>query len=88
MGAHQAVATSYRFAVVVQIDGKLYSQAVSLVLAGGLLAAFTGPSLATATKDWLSLVRFVGIYTSTMATNGIAVILLLLLDLTGGKVRG
>jgi hypothetical protein len=40
-------------------------KAISWVLAGGMVGAFTGPNLASATRDWL-VVPFVGAYLALM----------------------
>ena len=47
IGTHQAFAQFYRFAASEVSDEKSRSQAISLVLAGGVVAAFLGPALAT-----------------------------------------
>jgi MFS family permease len=47
IGSHQAFAQFYRFAASEASDDKTRSQAISLVLAGGVVAAFLGPALGT-----------------------------------------
>jgi MFS family permease len=48
LGVYQAFALFYRFAAAEAAGEALKSRAISLVLAGGVVAAFTGPALA----DW------------------------------------
>ena len=80
-GIYQAFATYYRFAVADHADDRLRGQAVALVLAGGLLAAFIGPTMANATREMFTPVIFVGSYVATMMINMLAVLLLMFLRL-------
>lgn len=86
MGVYQAFATYYRFAVADQTDDKIRGQAVALVLAGGLLAAFIGPTVASASRELFTPVMFVGSYTVTIALNLGAVMFLAFLTLPKGQV--
>jgi MFS family permease len=49
----------YRFAAAEVATEEFRSQAISLVIAGGIVAALIGPGLATWSKDWL-LMEFAG----------------------------
>ena len=51
VGMHNAVGQFYRFAAAEAADSELKSRAISLTLAGGVLAAFLGPNLARLTRD-------------------------------------
>lgn len=51
LGGFTACANYYRFAAVDKLSGKVKSRAVSLVIAGGLVAAFLGPTLTSVLHD-------------------------------------
>lgn len=51
VGMHNAVGQFYRFAAAEAADSERKSRAISLTLAGGVLAAFLGPNLARLTRD-------------------------------------
>ena len=57
MGVSSAFAQLYRFAAAEAVTPERRGRAISLVLAGGLLASFVGPQLAGSTAD-LFLTRF------------------------------
>lgn len=64
VGACNGFGVFYRFAAVEAVPEPLHSRAVSWVLAGGILAAFIGPNLASAGQHWWStafLGSFVGL---------------------------
>lgn len=50
----------YRFAAADAASETFRAQAISLVIAGGVVAAFIGPGLANWTKDWLDSAMFAG----------------------------
>jgi MFS family permease len=53
LGSSSAFAGFYRFAAAEAASEAFRSQAISLVIAGGVVAAIAGPQLATWSKDWL-----------------------------------
>jgi MFS family permease len=53
LGVHNAIGQFYRFAAAESVPVELKARAISLTLAGGVLAAFIGPNLAVLTKDLL-----------------------------------
>jgi MFS family permease len=53
VGADQGFAQFYRFAASEVSDDAFRPRAISLVLAGGIVAAFTGPALARIGGEWL-----------------------------------
>jgi len=61
MGIAAAFAQLYRFAAAEAVTPDRRGRAISLVLAGGLLAGFVGPQLARSTADLLGT-RFVGAF--------------------------
>ena len=64
MGVFNAFGQYYRFAAADVATVDYRSRAISLVLAGGLLAAFAGPNLADFTRDLLVNATFAGGYGS------------------------
>lgn len=76
LGAYQGFANYYRFAAV-EAAGPLYAgKAISLVVAGGVVAAFLGPQLAVWGRDWIVGQFFVGSY---LAQGGLSLIALIVL---------
>ena len=65
-GFYAANASLYRFAGPELVVPALRERAVSLVLAGGIIGAFAGPSLASATRSILPM-AFAGSYLSLVA---------------------
>lgn len=76
-GYYNANAALYRFAGPELVGPAFKERAISLVLAGGIIGAFAGPNLASATRGVMA-VPFVAAYLSLVA---VAVLALLLLSL-------
>jgi MFS family permease len=74
-GYYNANANLYRFAAAELAKPEAREKAVSLVMAGGLLGAVTGPNLAARTRE-LSDVPFVGAYLSLAVVALLAMTLL------------
>ena len=81
LGSYQGFANYYRFAAVETADPGHASQAISLVVAGGVVAAFLGPQLGQWGRDWTGGQPFVGSYLAQGALSLIALILLSRLEL-------
>ncbi len=64
IGSFKGFCHYFRFAAADVASEQYRSRAISLVLAGGVVAAFTGPNLAIFTKDLISAAEFAGIYAS------------------------
>lgn len=64
MGVFNAFGQYYRFAAADVATVDYRSRAISLVLAGGLVAAFAGPNLASFTRDLVANAEFAGGYGS------------------------
>ncbi|MBI3992149.1 MAG: MFS transporter [Candidatus Lambdaproteobacteria bacterium] len=62
IGAHAAMAQLYRFAATDAAPEHFRSRAISLVLAGGLVAAYVGPQIAKLTRNLVPGVEFMGAY--------------------------
>jgi len=60
IGVFNSFSQYFRFAATDAAEDGYKAQAISLVLAGGVLAAFLGPNLARATRDSVTSVPFVG----------------------------
>lgn len=56
VGIHNAIAQFYRFAAAEAVPIEFKAKAISMTLAGGVLAAFIGPNLAIFTKNMLEYV--------------------------------
>ncbi|HLL11692.1 MAG TPA: MFS transporter [Rubrivivax sp.] len=69
-GFYAANAALYRFTGPELVGARFKERAISWVLAGGIVGAFTGPNLASAARDWLP-VPFAGAY---LALVGIALL--------------
>ncbi|MBL8630732.1 MAG: MFS transporter [Rhodospirillaceae bacterium] len=67
LGVHNAFWGFYRFAAAEAADAAFKARAISLVMAGGVLAAFAGPELAKLTRNLLAPVLFAGCYTVVAA---------------------
>jgi len=60
MGVFNGFSGFYRFAAADAADGSFRAQAISLVVAGGVVAAVLGPNLASGLKDGLANAEFGG----------------------------
>ncbi|MDJ0517570.1 MAG: MFS transporter [Trichodesmium sp. MO_231.B1] len=80
-GVFNGFAGFYRFAAIDAATDGFRHQAVSLVVGGGVIAAFLGPGLATWSKDWFTSVTFAGSLVSIIGLQLIAAFLLLWIDI-------
>jgi MFS family permease len=76
LGSYQGFANYYRFAAVEAAGPDRASKAISLVVAGGVVAAFLGPLLALWGRDWIAGEAFVGSYLAQGVLNLVALVLL------------
>lgn len=81
IGVFNGFANYFRFAAADAVDDMHKSRAISLVLAGGVIAAFMGPNLANYTQFVLHNVAFAGSYASLIVLYILAVFALSLLRL-------
>jgi len=81
MGTYNAFAQYYRFAAADVAEPAFKSKAISLVLAGGIFAAFLGPASTRWTKDLMEPITFLGSYISIIAVSALAFVLLAMLDI-------
>ena len=75
-GVASAFAYFYRFAAADTASEAFKSKAISLVMAGGLVAAFLGPQLAVWTRELFAPVLFAGGYMAIAALAGLALLIL------------
>lgn len=80
-GVYQAFAGYYRFAAADTVSDAFRPRAISLVMAGGVVAAFVGGQLVTQTSEMLGPVPFVGGYASCVVLGFIAFVVLSFLDI-------
>ncbi|NVK43044.1 MAG: MFS transporter, partial [Oceanospirillaceae bacterium] len=66
----------YRFAAVEAAPPAQQSHAISLVMAGGVLAAVLGPNLAIASRGWIGATPFSGAFVGLLGLYGLALVLL------------
>lgn len=76
LGSFSAFSMYYRFAAADTASDKFKSRAISLVLAGGVLAAIAGPETAKQTRDLFAPVTFAGGY-AAITVLGLASLLVL-----------
>jgi len=96
MGVGNAFNWYYRFAAAEVAPQDYRSRAISFVLAGGVVAAVVGPSLADLTKDLLAPVNFAGTFATMIVVNAVTATILLFVrvpqppaeDLRGGRPIG
>ncbi len=78
-GTYAGASGFFRFAAAEAVVSHLKSRAISWVLLGGILAAFVGPALADASRDWLAPFLFAGCF---LVVTGIASLMLATLQVT------
>lgn len=68
--------TLYRFAAIELCDESARHRAISISMAGGVLAALLGPNLAIYSQQWFGDASYVGAFMSLIALNALALLLL------------
>ncbi|RJX75441.1 MFS transporter [Vibrio sinensis] len=68
--------TLYRFAAIELCDESARHRAISISMAGGVLAALLGPNLAIYSQQWFGDTSYVGAFMSLIALNALALLLL------------
>jgi predicted MFS family arabinose efflux permease len=79
--------TLYRFAAVEACPDDQKSRAISLVMAGGVIAAVLGPNLAISSRDWLDDSVFTGAFVGLAVLYVIALVLLSFIRIVPQKVN-
>jgi len=73
-GTFTAFANYYRFTAADVVPSERKSRAISWVMAGGLIAAFIGPNLATWSANWFAAERFAGPFVVLMGVYALSMI--------------
>ncbi|MFQ5935101.1 MAG: MFS transporter [Acidiferrobacterales bacterium] len=81
IGVFNGFAQYYRFAAADVATPAFRARAISLVVAGGVFAAFAGPNLANWTRELFASALFAGSYATLIALYGASVLVLLFLDI-------
>jgi MFS family permease len=81
LGGYFAAAQYYRFAAADSVPADFKSQAISLVMAGGIVGGFLGPETSKLTNDAVTGHAYVGAYVSLVAFAIISIVLLRWLDI-------
>lgn len=81
IGSFNAFSQYYRFAAAEVSTADFRSRAISLVMVGGLIAAFLGPASTRWTKDLLDPLTFLGSYLSIILICLVVMSLLTLIDI-------
>jgi MFS family permease len=81
LGAYLAAAQYYRFAAADAAPPEFKSQAISLVLAGGLVGGFLGPEASKLAKDVMAGHAYVGVYFVLIAFAVLSMLVLRWLDI-------
>ncbi len=68
--------TLYRFAAIEVCEGDARHRAISISMAGGVLAAMLGPNLAVHSQQWIGESAFAGGFVALVVLNTIALLLL------------
>lgn len=76
VGFYNAFCQYYRFAAADVADEAFRPRAISLVLAGGVVAGVVGPALATQTRDLLAPVTYLASYLAVAGLTALALVLL------------
>lgn len=85
IGVLNGFAGFYRFAAADAAAEVYKSRAISLVMAGGVIAAFTGPALARSSVNWISGAPFAASFAALVAIHLCAVVLFLGVDIPQEK---
>jgi MFS family permease len=72
VGVANGFALFYRFAATDTADAAFKSKAISLVMAGGVIAAVLGPQLAKWSHDWFSPVSYAGAFVAIAVMQSLA----------------
>lgn len=81
IGVLNGFAIYYRFAAADTADAKFRPKAISLVMAGGVAAAFLGPNLAKFTVDLFADATYAGCYAALMGLHALTILLLMMIDI-------
>ena len=75
------IAQQYRFAALDECRAESHAKAISVVMSGGVLAAFIGPNLAIWSQNWFSQNVYVGTFVGLAVLYVLALLLIVCLPL-------
>ena len=75
------IAQQYRFAALDECHAESHAKAISVVMSGGVLAAFIGPNLAIWSQNWFSQNVYVGAFVGLAVLYVLALLLIVCLPL-------
>ena len=81
IGSNMAFVQQYRFAAAESVDHAHVGRAVSLVLVGGIIAAFLGPELAKNSREWLPFGPYSGSFAALAAIYLLNIMIMLFLNI-------
>lgn len=81
LGVFSGFSGFYRFAAADAAQASFRAQAISLVIAGGVVAALMGPGLSTWAKDWFTDAVYAGSILSLVALQAVTLVLLMGIDM-------
>jgi len=84
IGGNMAFIQQYRFAAAESVASDHVGRAVSIVLVGGIIAAFLGPELAKNSRDWLPYGPYSGSFAALAAIYGLNILVISFLSLRSG----
>lgn len=87
IGVFNGFANYYRFTAADSVDLAHKSRAISLVLAGGVIAAIVGPNLANYTKEYIENAYFAGSYAALLVLYVLSISALSFLKLPAVKTE-
>lgn len=87
LGTHNAFWQYYRFAASETASPEFRSKAISLVMAGGVVAAIAGPELAKVSRDLFAPMMFAGSFASIVLLCLVAMVLLQFIRIPGLTVE-
>ena len=90
-GTYGGFAQLYRFAAADVAPGHFKSKAISLVLAGGVVAAFIGPELAKYGREAFTGIEFFGTYAFFIVVTLLATLIVVFVDIpriSSGDIQG
>ena len=76
LGLFRGFAVYYRLAAVDHVTPEFKPRAISYVMAGGVVAAFLGPNLATVSANWISGATFAGSYLALSSVYILSILVL------------
>lgn len=87
IGIAIGVGQQYRFAALEACEPAQHSRAISMVMAGGVLAAIIGPNLAILSQDWHDASPYAGAFYGLFGLYVLALLLLVSLPLPKASVN-